>query len=151
MRRRVGVWVLAAAVWTADRAIKSAVAAHMVPGQSIGVFPPVLSLTYVLNSGAAFSLFRHDRWIFIAVALGLLGWVLWVTVRSPVLGRWSVGGLGLLAGGAAGNLWDRLVSGRVIDYIQVPFWPVFNLADASIVVGMALIVWEGWQKERVGG
>jgi signal peptidase II len=56
-----------------------------------------------------------------------------------------------LAGGAAGNLWDRLVAGQVIDFIHFRYSPVFNFADASIVVGMGLVLFDYWRRDRAEG
>ncbi|MCY0881243.1 MAG: signal peptidase II, partial [Firmicutes bacterium] len=97
--RRLAIFLIALAVFAGDRIAGHAVATTMVPGQSIEILPPVLSLTYVLNTGAAFSLLPHDTWLFdiigAAVVLGMIGYV-W-QLRSLNWG-WTIG-LGLLAGG----------------------------------------------------
>ncbi|MHB1611738.1 MAG: signal peptidase II [Sulfobacillus sp.] len=147
MQRRWIFWIALATV-AADRVLKIWVAATMVPGQSITVIPGVLWITYVLNSGAAFSLLRHSTGLFIAVAVVLLAGVAYVAWKHVQLPRRTIWGLGLLAGGSAGNLWDRVVTGRVIDYLHFRFWAVFNLADASIVIGMGLLVWEYWNRQE---
>jgi signal peptidase II len=122
----------------------------MVPDQSIPLVPPVLSLTYVLNNGAAFSLLRGGTPLFILVALALLVGIVVYTARHPRMPWLMVIALGLLAGGSAGNLWDRVIWGRVIDYIHIIDWPVFNLADSAIVVGMGLLVYYYWRQDKHG-
>lgn len=151
MSRRIGVWGIALVIFGLDRLIKIIVATHMMVGQSIAVLPPVLYLTYILNTGAAFGILQNNQMIFILVAIGLLLWVAYLTFNKrggSSLSRVLMWGLGLLAGGAAGNLWDRVVTGQVIDYINFRVWPVFNLADSAIVVGMLLVVIEYWNKDR---
>ena len=149
-KRALGVWAIGAVILAADLLIQSHIAKTMVPGQSVPVLPPVLSWTYILNNGAAFSLLRGGAPLFIVVAVGLLVGIGWYTVRHPDLPVTMVVALGLLAGGSAGNLWDRLVSGRVVDYIHVIDWPVFNLADSAIVVGMLVGVYYYWRQDKNG-
>lgn len=144
---RVQVLVIAACTVVADRAIGQWVATHMVPGQSVAVVRHLVAITYVLNSGAAFGILAHGDTLFIVVAIALLVGVAWVVIRRPQMHAGLRWGLGLLAGGAAGNLWDRVVAGQVIDYVNFHVWPVFNLADAAIVVGMALVFVEYWRRE----
>lgn len=149
-KRALGVWAIGAVILAADLLIQSHIAKTMVPGQSVPVLPPVLSWTYILNNGAAFSLLRGGAPLFIVVAVGLLVGIGWYTARHPDLPVTMVVALGLLAGGSAGNLWDRLVSGRVVDYIHVIDWPVFNLADSAIVVGMLVGVYYYWRQDKNG-
>lgn len=142
MRRWTILW-LALVIVAMDRILKIWVARTMVVGQSITVIPHVLWITYILNSGAAFSLLPHSTFLFVGVAFLLLGAVGYAAWKVKDLSPRAIWGLGLLAGGSAGNLWDRLISGRVIDYIHVRFSAVFfNLADSAIVVGILLLVWD---------
>jgi signal peptidase II len=78
------------------------------------------------------------------VVAGGLGWL----VRHPEARGAVTWGLGLLLGGAVGNLWDRWVNGRVVDYVAIGPWTVFNLADSAIVVGMVLLAVEAWRHDR---
>ncbi|MDA8194790.1 MAG: signal peptidase II [Thermaerobacter sp.] len=152
MMPRWGVGAIALAVIVADRVSKLAVAHAMGVGQSVTVIPGVLWLTYILNSGAAFGLFQHGTPVFIGVGLGLLAMVAVYLWRHPVLKRATGTGLGLLAGGTVGNLWDRILSGRVIDFIHFRFFPFFfNLADSAIVVGIGLWLIAQWCQDRKEG
>lgn len=147
MSRWVAVAV-AVAVFLLDRAAEQWVLTHLPPNQPIAVWRPVLWLLLTENRGAAFGLLTESRDLLIAVAVLVIGgigvFLLRVRRTTPKLAV----GLGLILGGAAGNLWDRLVAGRVVDYIDLRFWPVFNVADSAIVVGMALLLWEAWRRER---
>ncbi|MCL8206951.1 MAG: signal peptidase II [Actinomycetia bacterium] len=146
--RRVGVLGVGVGVFLADRLVERWALGHLTAGRPLGVWPPYVNLTLTVNTGAAFSLLRHQTWLFVAVAVLVVGAVAVWLARTRRVGPRAGWAAGLVAGGAAGNLWDRLVAGRVIDYVQVGIWPVFNLADAAIVVGMGLWLWESWARER---
>jgi signal peptidase II len=110
----------------------------------VTVISHVLTLTLTRNAGAAFSIGGGATVLFSAVAVAVVA-VIARTARSLVSKGWAVA-LGLLLGGALGNLADRLFRspgpfrGHVIDWLQLPHWPVFNLADSAIVVGGLLAV-----------
>jgi signal peptidase II len=94
---------------------------------------------YITNTGAAFGLFKDGNLFFIGVAIVVSAVVLYYYWHLPA-GGWLLRlALGLQLGGAVGNLIDRLRIGNVIDFIHVRYWFVFNLADASLVVGVALM------------
>jgi signal peptidase II len=143
-----GVFGLAVLILVSDLVIQSHIAQTMVPGESVPVLPPVLAWTYILNNGAAFSLLRGGTPLFILVAFILLIAIGIYTFRHLKMPWTMMAALGLLAGGSAGNLWDRLIWGRVIDYIHVIDWPIFNLADSAIVVGMVLAVYYYWRQDK---
>jgi signal peptidase II len=116
------------------------------------VIPKVLELRYVENSGGAFSLFGRQPWLFFAASLVVAAVILALSTRLHSLA--SAIGLGLILGGALGNLTDRIVrgpgvSGRVVDWIEFPrVWPVFNVADSCIVVGaIILLLWSAFHRE----
>src|SRR5690606_27508379 len=107
-------------------------------------------LTYATNSGAAFNLGSGYTWVFPVFAIAVIGLIGWLAVRLRSL-AWGVA-LGLVAGGAAGNLVDRLFRppgpfrGEVVDMISVfdPYgrvWPVFNVADSALVIGVLIAIW----------
>ena len=143
--------ILALLVVLLDRWSKRMVAARLPMYSHIQIIPGFFQLTHTENTGAAFSLFADSpsHWKtgmligFSVVAMVVVFVLLWKQ-RHPL----SLSGiaLSLILGGAMGNLWDRLASGRVVDfllfYIKRYQWPVFNLADSAIVVGAALLVIE---------
>ena len=129
---------LAALVFLVDQAAKGAVERHLAPGQLIEVLGP-LELTLAHNRGVAFGLAGGAGIGLIAVTLAALGLVVYLFARDPGRrGMWVAAGL--LAGGALGNLVDRIVAGEVTDYIAVGSWPPFNVADVAITCGVALLV-----------
>jgi len=99
-----------------------------------------LDLALSLNTGSAFSLFQGETPFIVVVAVGLIAVLLVMVWRSPTLGRAAI--LGLILGGALGNLSDRLFRGdhgAVVDFIDFHFWPTFNVADTCITVGCILL------------
>ncbi len=101
-----------------------------------------LRLRLAFNSGAAFSLGEGFPWVFVVLAVVVLAGLAYVANRS-VLSRVSAVGLGLVAGGAVGNVVDRLFRGHdgaVVDFIDLQWWPVFNLADAALCVGIGMLI-----------
>jgi signal peptidase II len=143
--------LIALSVVVLDRLTKWAVARNIPLHDSIAIIPDFFRLTHVENSGAAFGLFADSpsQWkiamlvLFSVVALVIVLMLLWR--NSHHLTTTGVG-LALILGGAIGNLWDRLLSGRVVDfllfYIGQYQWPAFNVADSAIVVGAGLLVIE---------
>ena len=137
-RRLASTLVIAAAVVALDQVTKSIALAHLhQPVHLVGPF----GLNLTLNSGAAFSLFTGSTGAIVVVAvavIALLGWVAW---RSRTIGL-SIA-LGLILGGALGNLSDRLFRGHrgaVVDFITLSHWPTFNVADSSVTIGAILVV-----------
>ena len=134
------LWVLAALVLLLDQSTKSILIAWLDWGES---WPAegFLRITHARNTGTAFSLFQGHSNILSFVAMFAVAVLLWVYAttgaRSFVL-RFA---LGLQLGGALGNLLDRLQLGYVTDFIDVGPWPIFNVADSAISVGMVLMVW----------
>lgn len=153
VRRRAALLLFATAapVYALDRLTKLW-AEHILPGKPIDVIPGILTLRYTTNSGGAFSLGQSAPWLFAAATLVVAGLILVTATRHTRIVT-SVA-LGLVLGGALGNVTDRLargqgiVGGRVIDFIDLHVWPVFNLADASIVVGALLLAVWSWRGDR---
>lgn len=141
MRRStiVAVAIVAAAVIALDQITKALVTASIDRGDAIDVIGP-LRLTLTYNDGIAFGL-AGGGGIFVIllsmVALVALGAFIATAPDKP--GTWLAGGL--ILGGALGNLTDRLRIGHVTDFILLPSWPAFNLADAAITVGVVLLAW----------
>lgn len=152
--------IVAALILFADQASKRFVIARLVEGESRDIIPwlaSIVHVTHVTNTGAAFGLFPNWGDFFVVVAaLVIVLLVLYYLQMSD--GQWLVQiALALQLGGALGNLIDRLRRGFVVDFIDLNFWPlrewpVFNLADSSIVVGVIMLVllmmWEDWRKEH---
>lgn len=128
-----------------DQLAKYLVVAHLDEGQVVPVLGQLLQLHFVKNSGAAFSLASGFTWILSIVAVGVVVFIVWFSRRIRSL-AWAVV-FGLVLGGAAGNLTDRLFrepgfgTGHVVDFVQIYGFPaIFNIADAGIVAAMALFL-----------
>ncbi len=126
-----------AAVFALDLASKKVVRTLMTPHQSIPLIPNVFHLTYVLNPGAAFGLFAYKTNYFILVTIAVIVLIIAYGRRLAGDSRLLQASFGLELGGALGNLVDRLVTGKVTDFLDIRVWPVFNLADTAIVIGVA--------------
>jgi signal peptidase II len=135
---RARAWRLALAlcgvVVAIDQGTKAAIGAHLVPGQRVSVLPG-LHFTDVHNEGIAFGLAGGGGAGLIVLTAAALALILVLFARSPERpGIWIA--VGLLAGGALGNLADRVRINSVTDFIDLPVWPSFNIADVAIVVGV---------------
>jgi signal peptidase II len=143
--------LIAALVVVLDRFTKSLVAQRISLHDSVDVIPGLFRLTHVQNPGAAFGLFSESssEWkvamliLFSVAALAVVSALLWKNGKAM---NATAIALSLVFGGALGNLWDRVLSGRVIDfldfYIGSHHWPAFNVADSAIVVGALLLLSE---------
>ncbi len=144
-------FLIALLVVLLDRVSKWLVAGNITLHDSVTVLPGFFRLTHVQNSGAAFGLFADSssEWkvailvLFSLLALAVVSALLWKNSHS--MSTTGVG-LALILGGALGNLWDRLLTGHVVDfldfYLGTYHWPAFNIADSAIVVGALLLVGE---------
>jgi signal peptidase II len=131
--------MIAVAVFVLDQGIKSLVEGSMRVGQSISLVPGLLDLTYIKNDGGAFGILGGSRLILLAGSAVAVVVVLWLLFSGKPT-RLATLGCGLILGGAAGNLIDRLGSGEVTDYVHFSFWYIFNAADAAIVSGVGLLL-----------
>lgn len=153
--------LIATLVVVLDRLTKWIIAQNIMPNDSVDVIPGLFRLTHVQNQGAAFGLFSDSpsEWkvamliLFSVAALAVVSALLWKNGNAM---NTTAIALSLVFGGALGNLWDRVASGRVIDfldfYIGRHHWPAFNIADSAIVVGALLLLSEIFlapQEEKV--
>jgi len=141
---------IAAVVVIVDRLTKLYVERHFgVPYGPRQIVDHLLFLTVTRNAGAAFGLFQNFTFGFLLISGVVLVAILIYYWRLPA-GDWSARiGLALVFGGAISNAYDRGVKGSVVDFIQVPHWPIFNVADSAITVGVAvLLVGTLWRSGR---
>ncbi len=129
-------------IFLLDQSSKLWVQFTMEEGQSIPLLKPVLYFTYVLNPGAAFGLFPQRRGLLIAVGLLAIFLVYYYRRELQDQGPITKWGVSLALAGAMGNFIDRTRIGYVVDFIDIVFWPVFNVADIAIVSGVGLLFWE---------
>lgn len=136
--------LLALIVFGIDLWTKWLVTSRMTEFQEIPIIANFFSLEFVYNPGAAFGMLANQQWLFITVSIGAIAAMLWF-LRHPDAKQGVVPyGLGLLMGGAAGNLLDRIQHGKVVDFLLF-YWrdyhfPNFNVADIGITVGVGLII-----------
>ncbi len=131
--------LVALGVLAADQATKALVRAQVPRGGEEAVLP-FLTLVNTRNSGIAFGLLQDAGPLLVIVALAALLGILAIFAYNAGRPRIWIA-MGLLLGGALGNLLDRAVEGAVTDFIDLPAWPAFNLADVAITVGVVAMVW----------
>lgn len=143
--RRLGLLLSVAGVVLAlDVVTKVLAVKYLTPGQPVSIIGDTVTWTLVRNSGAAFSMATGYTWVLTLVALGVVGGIIWMGRR--LVSPWWAVGLGMILGGALGNLVDRFfrapgpLRGHVVDFLSIGWWPVFNVADPAVVGGAILLV-----------
>ena len=124
-----------------DQFVKYVVVSKMPLGSSIPIIDDIFHLTYILNPGAAFGILENNQWFFIGTAFIVLASLVIfrkIIASEPLFVRI---GIALFAGGTLGNLIDRIRIGMVIDFFDFRIWPIFNIADIAICMGVGLIIW----------
>ena len=140
-------FALAVAVFLVDQGIKTLVERTVRLGESVTVVPDLLYLTHIKNAGGAFGILGGQATVLLVGSAVAVAFVLWMLLAGPP-NRLTVFGCGLVLGGAAGNLLDRLTQGEVTDYVHFTFWYIFNAADAAIVVGVGLLLLSALRPEK---
>ncbi len=146
MTSRIGTFLACAAVVLClDQLTKAIVSAHLLTGTPVPVLGQILRFTLVHNTGAAFGLFPGSRLPFIVISVLAIVVVLYLFARDAYRSFANRVLLGCILGGALGNLVDRIRWGRVVDFIDVGVgsvrWPVFNVADSAVTLGVILLAW----------
>lgn len=135
------IFIIALITFAIDQIIKSLSLVYLI---NIPIIPNILSLTYAKNYGIAFSMLKEKRIIIIAISILLISFLIYVLKKDYISKNkdtWLVNiAFGILFGGILGNLFDRIVRGFVIDYINVSFFSIFNLADIAITFGVVLLI-----------
>ncbi len=144
---------LALFVFLADQSLKRHIEGSMRLGESTSLIPDVLRLTHIENAGGAFGILDGRGGLLLLGSVIAVAFVLWMLLQGPP-DRVTTLGCGLILGGAAGNLLDRLTEGVVTDYLDLEFWPleawpVFNAADAAIVFGVLVLLLAALRREKV--
>jgi len=135
---------VAAVVLVADIVTKILAVRLLTPGQPVSIIGDTVTWTLVRNSGAAFSMATGYTWVLTLVATGVVFGIVWMGRR--LVSPWWAVGLGMILGGALGNLVDRFfrspgpLRGHVVDFLSIGWWPVFNVADPAVVGGAILLV-----------
>lgn len=132
------------AVLVIDQVSKALVTEWIGPDQTVhrqDLVGTIIAFDYVRNSGVAFGLLRGRQWLVSLLAIVVLSGFMVAFWRSLRYSRLLQIAIGLIAGGAIGNLIDRTRLGYVVDFMAVGAWPRFNVADSSITIGLMLLVW----------
>jgi signal peptidase II len=135
---------VAAVVLVLDIVTKVLAVRLLTPGQPVSILGDTITWTLVRNSGAAFSMATGYTWVLTLIATGVVIGIIWMGRR--LVSPWWAIGLGMILGGAMGNLVDRFfrspgpLRGHVVDFLSIGWWPVFNVADPSVVGGAILLV-----------
>lgn len=144
-RRRMRLLLTVAGVVLALDIVTKVLAVHLLtPGQPVSIIGDTVTWTLVRNSGAAFSMATGYTWVLTLIAAGVVVGIIWMGRR--LVSPWWALGLGMILGGALGNLVDRFfrspgpLRGHVVDFLSIGWWPVFNVADPAVVGGAILLV-----------
>ena len=136
------IFMIAAVTFLIDRITKSIAVNNLFLGQSSKVIPGIFHLTLVLNRGTAFGLFKGWTAFFILLSVVVIAGIVIYVFRNKgmdILLSWA---LGLILGGALGNLFDRLRFGCVIDFFDFRIWPIFNVADSCLTIGVLILIFK---------
>lgn len=154
-RRRLGLFLaIVVGIFVADQLTKLWCVSALRPGESVPVLGDLFRLTFVRNSGAAFGLLPGSTRILVAASFVAIGVVAYAFHALPPEKTRERLALGLIGGGAVGNLADRLRLGEVVDFLDVGVgdrwrWPTFNVADSAVTVGVCLLLlWASREKNR---
>src|SRR5574342_614681 len=143
-RNYLTFWNLAIAVFILDRITKFLVTKYIPLSASIDF--SFVSISHVMNTGTAFGLFKNAPWFFVIFATAVS---VYLILKHKAFSVQLQPILGLILGGALGNLVDRLLYGGVIDFINFHFWPSFNVADSAVTIAVVLLLYrEYWPKKR---
>lgn len=136
-------WLIAVITLGLDRLTKYWVTTRMSSGQTIPIIKDFFHLTFLENPGAAFGMLANRTWFFILITVFVLGCIVYLVYTTAQNNTWMLLALGLVSGGALGNLLDRIQTGLVIDFLDFRgIWSyIFNVADMGVVVGVIILAW----------
>nr|WP_205762646.1 signal peptidase II [Aneurinibacillus aneurinilyticus] len=146
-------YVLALLVFFADRIAKWLVVTYMEFGQSIPLWEGVFHLTSHRNRGAAFGILENQRGFFIVITIAIIVGIIWYLRKAHKESKLVSLALALILGGAIGNFYDRVLTGEVVDFLDFTLinFPIFNIADSAIVIGVSLFVIDGIRELLMNG
>lgn len=133
-------FLAAGSIFILDRLTKIMAMSYLVEGQPVEVLPAIFRITLVLNTGTAFGLFKGKARVFSVISIIVIASILVCLLRKRNIEKRLSLALGLILGGACGNLFDRIRFGYVIDFFDFRIWPVFNVADSAITLGIAILI-----------
>ena len=142
MRRKITIPLTIVLLIVLDQLVKWAVVSNIKLGEVKGFVPSIMSLTYLQNTGAAFSILENQQWLFTIITLLVIGGAIWYLIKNIKGSFWLISGLILIIAGGLGNFIDRLRQGFVVDMFQVDFinFAVFNVADTYLTFGVFIML-----------
>ena len=142
MRRKITIPLTIVLLIVLDQLVKWAIVSNIKLGEVKGFVPSIMSLTYLQNTGAAFSILENHQWLFTIITLLVIGGAIWYLIKNIKGSFWLISGLTLIIAGGLGNFIDRLRPGFVVDMFQVDFinFAVFNVADTYLTFGVLIML-----------
>ncbi len=137
----MGIWVLVFIIVLVDQLSKLLVLTNMKLGESFIVIPGLFNITYSENPGAAFGIMAYRTNFFLIITMILMIVILFLMIKLASEYKLLKVGLALQFGGATGNFIDRIRTGYVVDFFDLNFWPIFNVADIAIVAGVFILIY----------
>ncbi|MDA3972490.1 signal peptidase II [Enterococcus thailandicus] len=136
-------WIMSGALIAIDQWVKWWITSNLALGETQSIIPGVLSLNHIRNTGAAWSMLEGKMWFFTVVTIVAVVAIVYLMIKNrQAASRWFMTGLALILAGAIGNFIDRVRLGYVVDMFQTDFmnFPIFNVADISLVCGVICIL-----------
>ena len=142
MRRKITIPLTIVLLIVLDQLVKWAIVSNIKIGEVKGFIPSIMSLTYLQNTGAAFSILENQQWLFTIITLLVIGGAIWYLIKNIKGSFGLISGLTLIIAGGLGNFIDRLRQGFVVDMFQFDFinFAVFNVADTYLTFGVLIML-----------
>lgn len=142
MKRKVIVPIVIVALIALDQWVKFEIVKNIQLGGVKPFIPKILSLTYLRNTGAAFSILENQQWLFAVITLVVIGAAIWYLSKHIKGSVWLLSGLSLIIAGGIGNFIDRMRQGFVVDMFQLDFinFAIFNVADSYLTIGVLVLI-----------
>ena len=142
MKRKVTVPIVIVALIALDQWVKFEIVKNIQLGGVKPFIPKILSLTYLRNTGAAFSILENQQWLFAVITLVVIGAAIWYLSKHIKDSVWLLSALSLIIAGGIGNFIDRMRQGFVVDMFQLDFinFAIFNVADSYLTIGVLVLI-----------
>lgn len=142
MERKVTVPIVIVALIALDQWVKFEIVKNIQLGGVKPFIPKILSLTYLRNTGAAFSILENQQWLFAVITLVVIGAAIWYLSKHIKGSVWLLSALSLIIAGGIGNFIDRMRQGFVVDMFQLDFinFAIFNVADSYLTIGVLVLI-----------
>lgn len=142
MKRKVTVPIVIVALIALDQWVKFEIVKNIQLGEVKPFIPKIVSLTYLRNTGAAFSILENQQWLFAVITLVVIGAAIWYLSKHIKGSVWLLSALSLIIAGGIGNFIDRMRQGFVVDMFQLDFinFAIFNVADSYLTIGVLVLI-----------